>query len=55
MLFIEVILLFILVYPYLSGVYLGPMVGLAVSGAITHYCGWQYVYYVHGKLAHLSQ
>ncbi|KAK2157309.1 hypothetical protein LSH36_193g01035 [Paralvinella palmiformis] len=32
----------------LTGIYLGPVVGLSISGAITNDIGWQYVYYVHG-------
>lgn len=32
----------------LTGVYLGPVVGLSLSGVFTNDFGWQYVYYLHG-------
>ena len=33
----------------LAGIYLGPVIGLPVSGYITHFLQWQYLYYIFGK------
>lgn len=30
------------------GSYIGPTVGMIVSGLLTDYCGWTYVFYAHG-------
>ncbi|CAD5111620.1 DgyrCDS916 [Dimorphilus gyrociliatus] len=34
----------------LTGVYSGAVIGLPISGFITHYLGWNYVYYFHGGI-----
>ena len=32
-----------------SGTYAGAIVGFPISGLITHYVSWEYVYYVSSK------
>lgn len=32
----------------LTGSYIGPTIGMVVSGLLTDYCGWVYVFYAHG-------
>ncbi|KAI0214180.1 Vesicular glutamate transporter 2 [Lamellibrachia satsuma] len=32
----------------ITGVYLGPVIGLIMSGHIAHYFAWQYIFYIHG-------
>lgn len=34
----------------LTGVYTGAVIGLPVSGYLTHYFGWSYVFYFHGEI-----
>jgi MFS family permease len=34
----------------LTGAYIGPTLGMIASGLLTHYAGWQYVFYFHGAL-----
>ena len=41
--------------PSLAGIYLGPVIGLPVSGYITHFLQWQYLYYIFGKFLILAR
>jgi len=38
---------------HVVGVYVGAMTGMILSGYLAHYFAWQYIFYVHGKNAHI--